>query len=113
MLDNTYDSWKTRAPECDGPAYTPCIVCTGDDAPPCSEECHHLFVRTNCQREVKSYYMACRRAMHWARLYAKEPKSSAGSTTFADVRIAAIVDQINLYRRKIAGLRRLARGEGS
>ncbi len=89
------------------PRPQPCIVCTGDDAPPCSEECHRLFMQTNCRRQETGYYMACRHALVWARLYAKE------SSTFADTRIAAIVDEINGYRTKIAGLRRLARGEES
>lgn len=69
-----YDTWKTNAPEDDGPDYTtPCPICTGaEDEPPCSEECERLIYVAGLRSEIVSLYKAAKLAVHWAKVYRKE-----------------------------------------
>jgi predicted nucleic acid-binding Zn ribbon protein len=82
----------------------PCPVCTGDmTAGPCGEECDELMAEVARARRFKGLYLACSRAVKWARAYAKV------GTTFGDARILAIFDQVQQYRREIAAIRAVNR----
>jgi predicted nucleic acid-binding Zn ribbon protein len=86
----------------------PCPVCTGDmTADPCGEECDELMAESARRRRIQGLYIACSRALEWARAYAK------AGTTFGDARILAIADQVQQYRREIASIRKLCDGATS
>lgn len=82
----------------------PCPVCTGDmTAEPCGESCDELMAEEARRRRVKGLYIACSRALAWARAYER------AGTTFGDARILAIADQVQMYRKEIAAIRAAGR----
>lgn len=76
----------------------PCPVCTGEEAPPCSEECAEQMLRAAAVQQTKRVYSAARRALGLARRYYVESNG-------ADHRVVACVSQVRKYRHAIRAMR--------
>lgn len=99
MNGSAYDSWKTAAPDDDGPIPGDCPVCDGGTGAACSEECDELIRGAYEAARIRGAYEAARIAVTMARSYELEGDSVRGP------RIRAVLDQVGAYRRFIRSLR--------